>query len=130
LLYRLCSAVIEQATAGERLRLSLEEAGETCRFSISRPAGLRGLGDAQLFDTRVSEDSDGEALALGIGFPLRLVRLPLAPGPRSGADRGRRARYLAGGNHAASSARLIRAGEHAWRGRRPCLSAIRRGKGL
>ncbi|HEX6603917.1 MAG TPA: histidine kinase dimerization/phospho-acceptor domain-containing protein [Sphingomicrobium sp.] len=71
LLYRLSSAVIEQAGAGERLRLALEEAKGACRFSIGRPAALRGIGDAQLFDTRSPE---GESHALGVGFSLRLVR--------------------------------------------------------
>ena len=58
--------------SGERLRLSLEQAGDYCRFSISRPAALRSVGDEQLFDPRPV--AAGEDLALGIGFALRLVR--------------------------------------------------------
>jgi len=73
LLYRLCSSVIAQAAAGERLRLSLEPNGEVCRFSISRPEALKGMSDATLFDPRPS-DSAGEGAPLGIGFSLRLVR--------------------------------------------------------
>ena len=72
LLYRLCLALVEHSERGERLRLSLEQAGDYCRFSISRPAALRSVGDEQLFDPRPV--AAGEDLALGIGFALRLVR--------------------------------------------------------
>ena len=72
LLYRLCLALVEHSESGERLRLSLEQAGDYCRFSISRPAALRSVGDEQLFDPRPV--AAGEDLALGIGFALRLVR--------------------------------------------------------
>ena len=58
LLYRLAAAVIEQAGGGERLRLAVEHSGDACRFSISRPAALRGLGDAQLFDPRPAIAAD------------------------------------------------------------------------
>jgi signal transduction histidine kinase len=71
LIYRLCSSVIAQAAAGERLRLAVEPNGETCRFSISRPESLKGLNDTQLFDPRLAAD---EGAPLGIGFSLRLVR--------------------------------------------------------
>ena len=74
LLYRLASAVIEQAGAGERLRLAVEHSGAACRFSISRPAALRGLTDTQLFDPRPAAAADEDLGALGIGFSLRLVR--------------------------------------------------------
>jgi hypothetical protein len=66
LIFRLSTAVIEAAEAGERLRLSVDHAGDQCRFSISRPAALRGLSDAQLF---VPDLSDAAA-----GFSLRVVR--------------------------------------------------------
>jgi signal transduction histidine kinase len=73
LLYRLSASVIEFAGNGERLRLAVEQHGETSRFSISRPAALRGLSVAQLFDPRPAPpDEDGPVL--GIGFSLRLVR--------------------------------------------------------
>jgi hypothetical protein len=72
LLYRLCLALVEESASGERLRLSLEQAGDYCRFSISRPAALRSVGDEQLFDPR--GPASGEEPALGIGFALRLVR--------------------------------------------------------
>ena len=72
LLYRLCLALVEHSESGERLRLSLEQAGDYCRFSISRPTALRSVGDEQLFDPRPV--AAGEDVALGIGFALRLVR--------------------------------------------------------
>ena len=72
LLYRLCLALVENSASGERLRLSLEQAGDYCRFSISRPAALRNVGDEQLFDPRPA--AAGEDPGLGVGFALRLVR--------------------------------------------------------
>jgi signal transduction histidine kinase len=74
LLYRLAAAVIEQAGAGERLRLAVEHNGATCRFSIGRPASLRGLADAQLFDPRGAAAESGEGAGVAAGFTLRLVR--------------------------------------------------------
>lgn len=71
LLYRLAAGVIEQAVAGERLRLAVEANGETSRFSISRPAALKGMTDAQLFDPRTET---AETTPVGVGFSLRLVR--------------------------------------------------------
>jgi hypothetical protein len=71
LLYRLAAGVIEQAVAGERLRLAVEANGETSRFSISRPAALKGMSDDQLFDPRAETQ---EASPVGVGFSLRLVR--------------------------------------------------------
>jgi signal transduction histidine kinase len=73
LLYRLSASVIEFAGSGERLRLAVEQHGETSRFSISRPAALRGLSVAQLFDPRPTA-ADENGPVLGIGFSLRLVR--------------------------------------------------------
>ena len=66
LIFRLCSAIIGAADAGEKLRLSVDQSGENCRFSISRPASLRTMSDMQLFDTRSEAAEDG--------FSLRLVR--------------------------------------------------------
>jgi hypothetical protein len=68
LIFRLCSAVIERADRGERLRLSLDQTADQCSFSMSRPAALKSLSDAQLFD---SSAGDGEGSA---AFSLRLVR--------------------------------------------------------
>jgi signal transduction histidine kinase len=66
LIFRLSTSVIDAAEAGERLRLSVDQSGDQCRFSISRPTALRGLSDSQLFDPGVAE--------AGSGFSLRLVR--------------------------------------------------------
>jgi hypothetical protein len=65
LVMRLSGAVIEHATSGEALRLSVEQALGSCRVSISRPAALVGVSDASLF---------GRDLKDAQGFSLRLVR--------------------------------------------------------
>ena len=65
LIYRMCSALIEQADSGERLRLSVERAGERWRVSMSRPERLATLGDEQIF---------GSAGDFEQGFSLRLVQ--------------------------------------------------------
>jgi hypothetical protein len=65
LIFRLCSAVLEQASAGERLRLAVEQAGDRWRVSIGRPRRLAGTSQEQLF---------GPAEPFGFAFPLRLVR--------------------------------------------------------
>ena len=71
LLYRLASAVIDRAGAGERVRLSVDQAGERWRVSITRPAALRGAGSALLSDAgSAGADKADEAAAL----QLRLVR--------------------------------------------------------
>jgi signal transduction histidine kinase len=66
LIFRLCTAVIETAEAGERLRLSVDQTGDQCRLSINRPAALRGLSDRQLIEAAAGEG--------GAAFSLRLVR--------------------------------------------------------
>jgi signal transduction histidine kinase len=65
LVFRLFSAVIAQAQAGERLRLTVERSGDRSRVSITRPVTLSRLTEEQLLG--------GEA-ALENGFSLRLVR--------------------------------------------------------
>ena len=55
---------IRNAASGSGCRSS--RAGDYCRFSISRPAALRSVGDEQLFDPRPV--AAGEDPALGIGF--------------------------------------------------------------
>ena len=74
LLVRLCTAVVDRANAGERLRVSLEQSGQLCRVSITRPAALRGMTDAQLFDAASPPAEAGDGMALLAGFSLRLVR--------------------------------------------------------
>ena len=68
LIFRLCTAVIDQADRGERLRLSLDQAADQCSFSVSRPSTLKSLSDVQLFDSFSGDDSGAAASS------LRLVR--------------------------------------------------------
>ena len=65
LVVRMCSAVIEQGRTGERLRLTVEQAGNRSRVSMTRPASLAALSEEQLF---------GGEIDLERGFSLRLVR--------------------------------------------------------
>ena len=64
LIFRLSSSAIEAAQAGERLRLSVDQVGDHCRFSISRPAALRGISDAQLFEPGQQAPANGSSLRL------------------------------------------------------------------
>ena len=66
LIFRLCTSIVALAQAGERLRLSVDQAGDHCRFSISRPAALRGVSDGRLFDP--SQNAEGGSAS------LRLIR--------------------------------------------------------
>ena len=68
LLFRLFEALVQLAGRGERLQLALELASDGARIAISRPAGLRGRSDAELFEGRPASDSRQGA------FILRLVR--------------------------------------------------------
>ena len=65
LVFRMCSAVIEQAEPGERLRLTVESAGGQVRVSMTRPVSLRGLSEEQLLGCQADLDH---------GFKFRLVR--------------------------------------------------------
>lgn len=68
LLFRLFCALAEKAEDGERLNLSVEQATDGARVSMSRPAALRRLSDAALFEpTTGREGVEG-------GFTLRLAR--------------------------------------------------------
>lgn len=70
LLIRLFTALADRAERGECLILSVEAGGDGTRISISRPTGLRGVPDGELFDgTR-----GGEVVRVRGGFSLRLVR--------------------------------------------------------
>ncbi len=64
LMFRLCSALIDQAEPGERLRLGIERAGERWRVSMTRPARLAALSEEQLL---------GGDAGFEHGFSLRLV---------------------------------------------------------
>ncbi|MEA2831636.1 MAG: hypothetical protein QOF22_2384, partial [Bradyrhizobium sp.] len=73
LLIRLLGAVIDRAAPGERLRLAVEQTPGQHRISISRPAALRNIAEAQLFDAAPPlAREEGEQLS--VSFALRLVR--------------------------------------------------------
>ena len=65
LIFRMCSALIDLAEPGERLRLAIERAGERWRVSMTRPAQLSALPEEEL----LGGDADLER-----GFSLRLVQ--------------------------------------------------------
>jgi signal transduction histidine kinase len=65
LIIRLAVAALEQAEAGERLRLSVDQTGGAARVLISRPAALGGVSDERLFGT-----ANGQSES----FSLRLAR--------------------------------------------------------
>ncbi|HEX8937809.1 MAG TPA: histidine kinase dimerization/phospho-acceptor domain-containing protein [Sphingomicrobium sp.] len=65
LIFRMCSALIEQAESGERLRLGVDRAGERWRVSMARPVKLVTLSEEEL----VGGEADFEQ-----SFSLRLVR--------------------------------------------------------
>ena len=65
LIVRMCSAVIEQAEPGERLRLTVERAGERSRVSMTRPAKLADCSADELLGSGVDFDR---------AISLRLVR--------------------------------------------------------
>jgi signal transduction histidine kinase len=68
LILRFGSAMIEGADAGEHLRIWIEQSGGQCRVLISRPASLRSLPDALLFEGIEAREE------FSAGFTLRLVR--------------------------------------------------------
>ena len=70
LIVRFGTAIIESASAGEYLRVGIEQGPAQCRISISRPASLRSIPDALLFEGLPAAE-EGRSLA---GFSLRLVR--------------------------------------------------------
>ena len=78
IIFRLCSAVIECAGEGERLRLVVDSGPrETCRVVISRPQALRGLSDAELFGASGSEEAQTFWLRLTRGL-ARIAGVTLA----------------------------------------------------
>ena len=65
LIVRMCSAVIEQAESGERLRLTVDRAGDRSRVSMTRPAKLGNY---------LADELLGGGADLDQGISLRLVR--------------------------------------------------------
>src|SRR5438270_5552183 len=74
LLVRLVGAVVEGSERGERLHLAVEPTVTHWRVSITRPAGLRNISEAELLETETTFSDERAAQALSIGFALRLVR--------------------------------------------------------
>jgi len=68
LLVRLFMTLADHAERGERIQVSSEAAKEGPQILISRPAALRGLSDAELFDPTVGRDG------VRGGFSMRLAR--------------------------------------------------------
>ncbi|MEA3080868.1 MAG: hypothetical protein QOD54_536 [Sphingomonadales bacterium] len=67
LLFRLFSALADQAERGERLQVAAESIGGGSRISISRPAAFKEIADAELFGGTGNEGVES-------GFSLRLAR--------------------------------------------------------
>lgn len=67
LLFRLFGALVERAEPGERLPVLVEGTGDSARISIGRPAAMRGLSDADLFEAGRGDSMQAE-------FALRLAR--------------------------------------------------------
>jgi signal transduction histidine kinase len=73
LLYRLISAVMEEAPEGQQVDVDVRESRRQLTISITRPLSTRHLSDDQVMDP--SFQAGGEAASrLGLGFALRLVR--------------------------------------------------------
>lgn len=70
---RLAEAILNRAGAGEHIRIAVGEAGGSCRLSFSKPSGLAGLSEAELFESGGAQGGS-EAAGLPAGFALRLVR--------------------------------------------------------
>jgi len=82
MIFRMCSAVIECAAEGERLKLSVDQALENCRVSISRPAVLRGMSDEELFESGEAEVTQSFWLHLTRGM-ARIAGATLVASPDS-----------------------------------------------
>ena len=67
LLFRLFGALADRTEPGERLQVSAEATVGGARISISRPSGLKGIADVELFEAPRGE-------GLEEGFSLRLAR--------------------------------------------------------
>ena len=79
LLFRLFGALTDLAESGEGLQVAVELASDGARISISRPAALRGLSEAELFGSRANGGQGGFMLRLARGL-ARIAGGDLAPG--------------------------------------------------
>ena len=73
LIGRFAEAIIDQAAAGEVLKISVDQGEKDCRISITRPAAFRNLPNGLLFDGAVAVEAGAEANGYSAGFSLRLV---------------------------------------------------------
>ncbi len=74
LIGRLLSALIEVGAPGETIAGNAARAPGMIRFSVGRPASLRGLSEPLLLDPGFSPEGDApDAAMLSLGFSLRLV---------------------------------------------------------
>ncbi|HEX6660895.1 MAG TPA: histidine kinase dimerization/phospho-acceptor domain-containing protein [Sphingomicrobium sp.] len=80
MIFRMCSAVIECAAEGERLKLSVDQALENCRVSITRPAILRAMSDEELFESQEPEVAQSFWLHLTRGL-ARIAGATLVASP-------------------------------------------------
>jgi hypothetical protein len=74
LLVRLVGTVVDRAERGEKLRFAAEQTAAHCRVSITRPATLRNIPEAQLFEADTGSGGEQASQGLSVGFALRLVR--------------------------------------------------------
>ena len=81
MILRLCSAVIDRAVEGERLRLTVDNGGKSCSVSLSRPAALQGASDETLFGPADGTSADSFWLRLTRGMArVAGVELVASPG--------------------------------------------------
>jgi signal transduction histidine kinase len=81
MILRLCSAVIDRAGDGERLRLTVDNGGKSCSVSLSRPAALQGASDETLFGPADGTSADSFWLRLTRGMArVAGVELVASPG--------------------------------------------------
>lgn len=74
LLDRLLLCVLATGAKGETLRISLTPGPFEARIEATRPALIRGLSVATLFDAANGAPPPDDELPLGLGFVLRLMR--------------------------------------------------------
>jgi hypothetical protein len=73
LLFRLFGAIVERSEAGEWLQLSVETANGGAQISISRPAALRGLSDAEIFGAGAGDTGVQGAFSLRLASGLARI---------------------------------------------------------
>ena len=74
LLRRLLGAVIDSASAGEAIKVEVNEERGRCLVSVTRPVSTVNLTERQMLDPSFLSSGEEEGSRLGLGFALRLVR--------------------------------------------------------